>query len=207
MASMIRRSFVHLDKDMFKLLFVSVVRPHLEYGATLWNPMKKSYVNMIENVQRRATKRIPGMSELAYDERLKLLDMPTLEYRRYRGDMIELYKLFHDHYTIASSRQLIESLANDTTRQSQRNHRFTIYKDRCQKSVRRSFFKCRTTDQWNNLPSYVVDAPSLNAFKNRLDLIWKQDDIMFKADIDLHATTSSRRIRYQEAKCKIVPED
>ena len=67
---MIRRNFAFLDRDMFKQLFVAMVRPHLEYGATVWNPHFKKQITLIENVQRRATKQIPGLTHLSYPERL-----------------------------------------------------------------------------------------------------------------------------------------
>ena len=56
LAGMLSRSFTHLDKDMFKRLFVAIVRPHLEYGAPIWNPHSKEQITLIDNVQRRATK-------------------------------------------------------------------------------------------------------------------------------------------------------
>ena len=59
---MIRRSFVYLDKEMFKQLFITVVRPHLEYAAPVWNPHLKKNIILLENVQRRATKLVPGMN-------------------------------------------------------------------------------------------------------------------------------------------------
>ena len=95
---MVRRTFVHLDKDVFKILFISIVRPHLEYEAPIWNPYTKKLINQIENVQLRATKLIPGMHNLSYRERLEKLELPTLQYRRYRGDMIEVFKFSHDFY-------------------------------------------------------------------------------------------------------------
>ena len=55
-----------------------MVRPHLEYGATVWNTHFKKQITLIENVQRRATKQIPGLAHLSYLERLQLLKLPTL---------------------------------------------------------------------------------------------------------------------------------
>ena len=98
LAGMLRRSFEHLDKAMFKQLFTSIIRPHLEYGATIWNPHSKKLIVMIENVQRRASRQIPGLSHLAHQERLEAMNLPTLQFRRYKGDMIEMYKLSHDLY-------------------------------------------------------------------------------------------------------------
>ena len=50
---------------------------------------------MIENVQRRATKQLPGLKNLTYSERLQKLKLPSLNFRRVRGDMIELYKILN----------------------------------------------------------------------------------------------------------------
>lgn len=60
LVGLIRRSFIYLDESMFKLLFKSLVRPHLEYAASVWNPYKIADIELIENVQRRASKLIPG---------------------------------------------------------------------------------------------------------------------------------------------------
>ena len=54
---------------------------------------KKKLILSIENVQRRATKIIKNIKHLTYEERLRYLDVPTLVYRRARGDMIEMYKI------------------------------------------------------------------------------------------------------------------
>jgi hypothetical protein len=53
---------------------------------------------MIENIQRRATKLIPGLSDLSYEDRLRRLKLPSLSYRRSRGDMIEVYKIMSGKY-------------------------------------------------------------------------------------------------------------
>ena len=60
-AGLIRKSFTYLDKDMFRTLFTTIVRPHLEYGAPIWNPHSKRLIDLIENVQRRASKNDPWL--------------------------------------------------------------------------------------------------------------------------------------------------
>ena len=59
---------------------------------SVWSPYLKKHIHMIENVQRRAKKVIPGFNKLSYEKRLKKLKLPTLKYRRLKGDMIEVYK-------------------------------------------------------------------------------------------------------------------
>ncbi len=89
---LIRRSFVYLNQENFERVYIALVRPHLKFGNNIWSPIRKKDISL-ENVQRRATRMIPGLKNLPYEERLKALQLPTLVYRRLRGDMIEAYKI------------------------------------------------------------------------------------------------------------------
>jgi ribonuclease P/MRP protein subunit RPP40 len=73
----------------------ALVRPHLEYCMQVWCPYLRKDIDMIEGVQRKATRMILGYSEKSYEERLKLCKLLTLEQRRHRGDMIEVFKLLN----------------------------------------------------------------------------------------------------------------
>ena len=64
-----------------------------------WSPQKIKHIEMIENVQRRCTRQLPYLKDLSYPERLKKLKLPTLAYRRIRGDMIETYKIKREFMT------------------------------------------------------------------------------------------------------------
>ena len=68
---LIRRSFTHLDTISMKQLFTSLVRPHLEFENVVWSSMSKKSIKLIEQVQHRATKMIPGLKNYTYEERLK----------------------------------------------------------------------------------------------------------------------------------------
>ena len=92
LVGLIHRSFAILAKKSFTKLYTAFVRPHLEYAQSARSPIMKKHINALENVQIRATKLVDGLGQLDYPERLKLLDLPTLRYRRMRGDMIEVYK-------------------------------------------------------------------------------------------------------------------
>jgi len=76
---LMRRTFLHLDNKTFSLLFKALVRPHLEYASSVWSPYKKKDINSIENVQRRATRMLPQMKNIEYEERLRKLKLPTLK--------------------------------------------------------------------------------------------------------------------------------
>ena len=75
--NLIRRSFTFLDCNLFKKLYVTFVRPHLEYAQAVWSPHLTKHINMIEKVQMHATKLIDGLSDLDYEGRLRKLDLPT----------------------------------------------------------------------------------------------------------------------------------
>ena len=77
----IKRVFVHLDKCTLPLLYKALVRPHLEYGNEIWGPFNKADQLLVERVQRRATRLLPDLRPLAYEERLRRLQLPSLQYR------------------------------------------------------------------------------------------------------------------------------
>ena len=97
---MIRRAFVVLNEQTFLSLYKAMVRSHLDYAVSVWNPYKEKYIDALEQVQKRATKQINGFQNLTYEERLRRLKLPTLKYRRVRGDMIECYKILNGVYNI-----------------------------------------------------------------------------------------------------------
>ena len=76
---MVQRSFMNFNKVIFQSLFVSVVKPLVNYGTSAWNPIQQYLIKNTENVQRRASKQ-----RLTYRERLNVFDLPKLQYRRYR---------------------------------------------------------------------------------------------------------------------------
>ena len=165
---LIRRSFDALDTESLTLLYKSLVRTHLEYCNAAAHPILDRQEKLLEGVQRRATKLSPGLKNLDYIDRLKKLKLPTLYYRRARGDIIEVYKYMQDIYKVETS-----PLTLDDNPVSTRGHRYKLKKTRCTKSQTQKFFKHRVVNSWNGLPEEVVTAPTLNTLKNRLDNHWK----------------------------------
>ena len=85
MFALLRKTFQFLDKNTFLPLYKTLVRTQLEYANSVWAPYRSKHIEAIENVQRRATKQLPGMKNLSYSERLKILKLPTLSFRRAEG--------------------------------------------------------------------------------------------------------------------------
>jgi len=74
----IKRTYKHLNKESFLLAYKSYIRPHLEYCVQLWNPYLIKDIDIIEKVQRRATKLVKNIATLPYDDRLRYLDLYSL---------------------------------------------------------------------------------------------------------------------------------
>ncbi len=163
---LIRRSFSTIDASSFNLMYKSLVRTHLEYANVISYPQYEKDSKILENVQRRATRLVPSIRKMDYEARLRALNLPSLLYRRRRGDMIEVYKYTHGSYDINPSPLLLEQ--NSITR----GHHYKLEKNRSNKTIRQKFFTQRVVNAWNNLPADIVEAPSINSFKNRLDEHW-----------------------------------
>ena len=205
----IRRTFEFLDIKTFRLLYTSLVRPHIEYANQVWNPYLKKHIDMLENVQRRATKSIPGLSNLSYEERLRKINIPTLAYRRIRGDMVETYKILSEKYDPEVSNFI--NLRDDS---NTRGHIYKIYKSRARLNVRKYSFCMRIVDQWNSLPSDVVEAKTVNSFERRLDKLWRDQPIYYNYRDTINPTGYDKKTQsldeselVQQVVTDLLPEE
>ena len=89
----IKRTFSTFEISSFALLYKTYVRCHMGYCVQAWNPYYRKDINILEKIQRRATKVVPESRHLSYIDRLKRLKLTSLEDRRQRGDLIETYKI------------------------------------------------------------------------------------------------------------------
>ena len=163
MFAVIRRIFHHLNEETLIPLYKSLVRTHLDYASSVWAPYRMKHVELIEGVQRRATKQLPGTKNLTYAERLRRLKVPTLSYRRVRGDMIEVYKIImiiSGKYD-AKAGNFIKMHADNTQRTGTRGNSKKLFHQRARLEVRRHSFNVRVVQTWNSLPDEIVCAKSL----------------------------------------------
>ena len=98
-----RRNITYKEKSLIVPLYEAIVRPQVEYCIQAWNPHLRKDIVMLDKIQRRATKLIPGLRDLRYEERLKECGLTTLETRILRGDQIEVFKILNGYENIDSN--------------------------------------------------------------------------------------------------------
>ena len=179
MQGLIKRSFSHLDKNMFLNLYKCLVRPHVEYGSPAWATKYKREKIKLQNVQRRATKLIPEIKDLSYSNRLKTLGLPTLEYRRRRADIIEVYKISQGIDKIDKNKLFPK---NENLQHTTRGHNQRIFKKHSNTNVRKNSFSQRIVDDWNRLPEDLIVCKTVHSFKCKLNEVWKHLPVKLEAE-------------------------
>jgi len=128
--------------------FTTYVRPVLEYNSPVWSPRLHKHIDLLEKVQRRFTKRLPGMFRVSYDDRLAALQLERLEARRLRSDVLTTYKIIFGH-TIINSAELFRLNTEAITR----GHHYKIVYVSSNCETRRHFLSNRVVSLWNKLPA------------------------------------------------------
>ena len=167
----IRHTFKYLNKDSFLLLYKSLVRPHLEFASCIWSPKHKYNIDLIERVQRRATKLIPQIKELSYSDRLKQLNLETLSYRRTRADLLETYRILTNQHQVNTdchcsqcpSKSMLSPTLNTTTR----GHSMKL-QIQPSTGARQNFFSNRVCNIWNSFSEKTVSSKNVDIFKNNV---------------------------------------
>jgi len=169
--AMVRRTLRNLDIADFRLIYKTYIRPHMEFCVQAWSPRFVKDIDVLERVQKAATNLVRMLRKYSYATRLKMIGITSLEERRLRGDMIEVYKLLTGKEQI-DYRQFFNSA---DTPYGLRGHEKKLAKDRSRLDSRKFFFSQRVVNGWNSLPAKVVNSESVNSFKNAYDRYYCKD--------------------------------
>ena len=118
---------------------------------------------------------IPNISHLSYEKRIEILHLWTLEERRNRADLIQVFKM----YSGASAPSFGDFFEVDS-RGRTRGHSLKLVKHRSSTLVRQMFFSERVVNNWNRLSAETVASTSLEQFKNRLSKLREAKKGLFR---------------------------
>lgn len=163
MIGLMKRTFISRDLHIWTRIYKTYIRPHLEFSISAWNPSLQKDITILEQVQRRVTKIPHNTRHLNYEDRCKKFHITSLSDRRLRGDLIQQYK-------ITNEIDKINWYSPPTILPPRGGHRGYHTREVVRNcGERHNFFTNRIVSAWNSLPDSVVQAESVNSFKNRLD--------------------------------------
>ena len=129
---LITQTIVYKEKLLIIPLYKTIVRPHLEYCIQAWRPYRKKGIDMLEKVQRRATKMIQKLRNISCEMRLKECGLTTLEIRRLRGDQIAVFEILNGYENI--DRNIFFTVKEE---RRTRGHGVTLAKKQCILDIRK----------------------------------------------------------------------
>ena len=166
----LRRNVRIPSKAIKSAAYKALVRPHVEYCSTVWDPQTKHLQKKLEMVQRRSARWVcnsyrSGPNSTGPTEMIRDLDWPSLQVRRQIARLCLLYKMANRLVLMPTNTLLIPY---PYLTKSMPPHAFTPLDLIPVKLYFSNSFLPKTVSEWNALPHSVAAAPSLEAFKASL---------------------------------------
>ena len=162
-----RKFYSCSSTDTLTQLYVSLVRPHLEYACPVWAPHTAKDIHAIESVQKFACKMATHNWNSSYHDLLLLTELPTLERRRLELKLGQLFKIVHNlcyfPEEIVKFREQTPLLSNTRSL-----HPLYLHQPRAHTNSFHFSFVPHTCSLWNSLPFNIVNASSFSIFKHKL---------------------------------------
>jgi len=172
---LISRSIRFKNPGILNSLYKSLLRPYLEFCSPAWNPYYVKDKQLLERVQHRFTRMFSELKKLSYEKRLCKLQLWSLEERRNRADLLEIFKMVKG-FSAISWTQFFHRVEGTT-----RGHNWKLYKHYSRCKIRLHFYSQRSIDRWNSLTQDEIDVKSINSVKNCLDK-WRKHQVDFFMD-------------------------
>ena len=151
-----------------------MVRPIMEYGGSVWIPLYQKDRDRLEKVQQRSTRLVSEIRDMSYEERLRTLELPTLVFRKKRADVLQTFKIVNRLENIDEAK-LFQKFEYKQTR----GHKHKLSKPRSRLNIRKNSYAVRVINDWNALPSWVVDSTTVNQFKSGISKYWSDHQFKF----------------------------
>ena len=164
-SNLILKCFHSKSFDLMIKAFLVYVRPILEYATVAWNPWLIKDIRLIENVQKRFTKRILSNKSLNYSERLHFLNIESLELRRIYFDLSMVYSIANSDILPFDDFFILNK--NNT----RKLHNFKLVVPKSTYDVRKYDFSNRVINVWNALPENIVTSQTSKQFMTGLKKI------------------------------------
>ena len=164
-----RRNFNNCPSKIKSALYKSMIRPILEYAGNVWSPHCDKDIQCIERVQRRAARFAANCYSRYHSvtDMMQKLNWPTLKQHRNESKLVMMYKVIHGHVHIQSILPLVQSFSNGVTRG---HHNKYLQPATRTDAYKHSFFPS-AIKLWNALPEELIDAKTIDEFKNLLSYL------------------------------------
>ncbi|CAF1070768.1 unnamed protein product [Brachionus calyciflorus] len=159
------------------------------HAASVWSPLLKTDIDILERVQRRETKLVSSIRDFSYVDRLKALNLSSLEDRRLRGDLIQMFKIANRFENIKQIKGVI--FANSLSLNLRRQNDMRLVREINKRgNCRYYFLSNRVVKVWNELSMNAIKSRKVNWFKARID----EEVFRIKSRSDCNGSSRAKRV-------------